>query len=162
MKLEPLFKSQDNKLYFLDGTEADLSKSLTLDAKDCNSSAPDSPFYCINLSWTLTGLDEDSYNEELLAALREFLKELEEKKAFAFINPVCDAPCQTELQKENLTLSMKHAARRIKDCTSVIGFAIPQESSSDFFIEELSAKHKQYIFLSKDQKLLENKEIVRF
>ena len=82
--------------------------------------------------------------------LRDELKSLEEKNEFVFIEPVFDKNASVE----QFTAAMKHTARRIKDCVSVIGFALPKEAEAqkDFFIEELSAKHQQYCFFSKSLK----------
>ena len=58
-----------------------------------------------------------------LATLRDFLKVLEEK------NIDCsDCPCVSSLDEQTVmdfTACMKHTARRIKDCKTVIGFELP-------------------------------------
>lgn len=167
MKLEPLFKAENNSLYFLDGKPLPVSGATEMDAKDCISaglcqSEDGSKAVRINLPWSLVGMDEESYNEEFLASFRDFLKDFEERKLYAFIVPVADVNPESPEQKENLTLSMKHTARRIKDCASVIGFAVPEEADFDYFIEELSAKHKQYIFFSGNEKRVVDNCIVRF
>ena len=167
MKLDPLFKSQSNKLYFLDGRQADALKSISLSACDCvnpkNYDGKTDSLLAIKIPWSLTGMDEESYNEEFLSSLRDFLKGLEEYKVYAFIVPFADVTCESESQKEDFTASMKHCARRIKDCSSIIGFAIPEEVSPSFFMEELKAKHGHYIFFSRNQELLlSDPEIVKY
>ena len=148
MKIEAKFYSEKNQLYFLDGSKAELN-SEKIKAYD--------------VKWTEDGLDEDSYNEEFLASLREQFKALEENGTYGCVVPVCDSACQTEEQKENLVASFKHCARRIKDCENIIGFAIPSEADSAYFMEELSAKHKHYIYFTKDQNLSKsNEKIVKF
>lgn len=148
MKIEAKFYSEKNQLYFLDGSKAELN-SEKIKAYD--------------VKWTEVGLDEDSYNEEFLANLREQFKALEENGTYCFVVPVCDSACQTEEQKENLVAGFKHCARRIKDCENIIGFAIPSEADSAYFMEELSAKHKHYIYFTKDQNLSKsNEKIVKF
>ena len=148
MKIEAKFYSEKNQLYFLDGSKAELN-SEKIKAYD--------------VKWTEVGLDEDSYNEEFLANVREQFKALEENGTYGFVVPVCDSACQTEEQKENLVASFKHCARRIKDCENIIGFAIPSEADSAYFMEELSAKHKHYIYFTKDQNLSKsNEKIVKF
>lgn len=147
MKIEAKFYCEDNQLFFLDGTKAEL-----------NSDSVKS----YEVKWTEVGLDEDSYNEEFLANLRDKLKALEEGNSYGYMVPVCDSECSTEEQKEAFVASMKHCSRRIKDCENVIGFSVPSEADSDFFMEELSAKHKHYIFFSGDENLVKsNNKIVK-
>ena len=63
---------------------------------------------------------------------------------------------------------MVHCARRIKDCTSVIGFAIPAEliaKDSDFgpdsyaqwFINEMNVKHGHYVYFADSAVIEANK-----
>ena len=133
MKLDRLFEVKGGKLFKISGEEYPLSE------KNVKS-----------LKWSeVEGAPED-YNEEFLAELRDELKSLEEKNEFVFIEPVLDKNASVE----QFTAAMKHTARRIKDCVSVIGFALPKEAEAqkDFFIEELSAKHQQYCFFSKSLK----------
>lgn len=167
MKLQPLFKSEDNKLYFLDGKELPVSGALEMEGKDCILSGlcqgeDGSKAIRINLPWSLVGMDEESYNEEFLASFRDFLKDFEDRKLFVFLVPVADVNPSTPEEKENFVQSMKHSARRIKDCASVIGYAIPNEVDPEYFIEELSAKHKQYLYFSANESLLKDNCIVRF
>ena len=163
MKLERQFEGKENKLYFIDGRAFSV-EDKTVSAEDFiqhkKEPAADKAL-AVTVPWTLIGKDEDNYNEDFLASLRDELKALEEKNLFAVIVPVADCECTTESEKENLTLSMKHCARRIKDCRSVIGFAVPEKADSSFFIDELSAKHAHYVFFSDDEKLLKEKTIVR-
>ena len=64
--------------------------------------------------------------------------------------------------------AMVHCARRIKDCTSVIGFAIPAEliaKDSDFgpdsyaqwFINEMNVKHGHYVYFADSAVIEANK-----
>lgn len=101
----------------------------------------------LSVKWSDVEGSPEEYNEEFLAKLRDNLKSLEEKKEFVFIEPLFDK----DGSKEGFTAAMKHTARRIKDCTSVIGFALPEEilEEKDFYIEELSAKHAHYCFFCK-------------
>lgn len=147
MKIEAKFYSENNELYFLDGSKADLGSERI-------------KAYSVN--WTSVGLDEDSYNEEFLAKLREEFKALEEKGIYGYVVPQCDSPCDSAIEKENFTASMKHCARRIKDCENIVGFSIPPEVDADFFMEELSAKHKHYIYFTKYQEIAaKNHKIVK-
>ncbi|MBR1722471.1 MAG: 23S rRNA (adenine(2030)-N(6))-methyltransferase RlmJ [Treponema sp.] len=131
MKLERLFEVKDNKLYKVSGEEV----------------SPEGKAFPVKWSEVEAGAEE--YNEDYLAKLREDLKSKEEKKEFVFIEPVFDK----DAGFEQFTAAMKHTARRIKDCVSVIGFAIPDAvvAQKDYYIEELSAKHGHYCFFCKQK-----------
>ena len=168
MKLAAQFTTKDNTLFFLDGTPLPVTGCPLVSAEDCKGNAlpqTDAKICMVNLPWSLVGMDEESYNEEFLAAFRDWLKMLETKQQYAVMVPVTDCPV-SDAQKADVTASMNHAARRIKDCTSVAGFAIPQGFSpadSDSFIEELSRKHAQYVYFSQDNAVLShNIQIVRY
>lgn len=130
MKLERLFEVKEGKLYTVAG------EPFSTEGK------------AFPVKWSDVENAPEEYNEDFLAKLREDLKAMEEKKEFVFIEPVYDKNGGAE----QFTAAMKHCARRIKDCVSVIGFAIPSEilSQRDFYIEELSAKHGHYCFFSKE------------
>lgn len=167
MKLESLFKSENNKLFFLDGKELPVLGSLVMEGGECVlpglcKGEDGSKAIRINVPWSLVGMDEENYNEEFLASFRDFLKDFEERKLFAFLVPIADVVPSSHEEKEMFVQSMKHCARRIKDCASVIGFAIPDEVDSEYFVEELSHKHKQYLYFSKNEDLLKDNCIVRF
>lgn len=117
---------------------------------------------CISIAWSKIGLDEENYDESFLAKLRDFFKSLEDKKIYAFILPLADKIPNSESEKENFIASFKHCARRIKDCTSIVGFAVPDCVNQNIFMQELLAKHSHYIFFSKNQNLLKDKFIVEF
>ena len=99
------------------------------------------------VKWSDVEGNPEEYNEDFLAKLRDELKSLEEKKEFVFIEPIFDKAADAE----QFTAAMKHCARRIKDCVSVIGFAIPNEifENRAFYTEELSTKHAHYCFFCK-------------
>ena len=99
------------------------------------------------VKWSDVEGNPEEYNEDFLAKLRDELKSLEEKKEFVFIEPIFDKAAGAE----QFTAAMKHCARRIKDCVSVIGFAIPNEifENRAFYTEELSTKHQHYCFFCK-------------
>lgn len=164
MKLEALFTAKDNSLFTVEGQAVALDSENRIQAGENFIPMPlkiDAPLF-IDVAWTLVGMDEESYNEAFLANLRDYLKLMEEKKQFAVIVPVADSDAGSPDKKEAFTASMKHCARRIKDCVSVIGFSIPQEADSGYFCDELSQKHSHYVFFSRDEKVLENKSIVRY
>ena len=165
MKLEARFKTSDNKLYTLDGAECAIYPETFESEKILGgqSSLPEGkgPF-ALSINWTTVGLDDQSYNEEFLASFRDFLKQLEEDDRYVLIVPVADKnPSSTE-EKSALTASMKHCARRLKDCASIVGFAVPEESDPEEFISELRQKHQHYAFFSRDTNLLQDKSIVKF
>lgn len=134
MKLEKIFDVKDGKLVKADGNSAD---GIEISAE--------------NLSWREIEPDaEGGYNEEKLAGLRLFLKDLEGTGKFVFINPEKDR----DGDFSQFTSAMKHAARRIKDCTAVAGFAVPagtQAADAAHFMAELSEKHAHYVFFSRDK-----------
>ena len=134
MKLERLFEAKNQKLYRISGEEVKVTPEMvkSLNWSDVESDPKNAP---------------EAYNEEFLAHLRDELKSLEAKSEFVFIEPRLDVDCGAE----QFTAAMKHTARRIKDCVSVIGFSIPEEiaETADFYREELSAKHAHYCFFCK-------------
>lgn len=160
MKLEAKFYAENNRLYFLDGKELDATKHIEITSGEIAEKCTDpDTLYGIKISYSEVGEDEDSYNEDFLAKLRDDLKALEEKNVFTFIIPVGS---EEDMHKEEFTFSMKHCARRIKDCESIAGFAVP-EYNADFFIDEVSAKHKHYVFFQKDEgKLKECEKLIRY
>ncbi|MCR4823691.1 MAG: hypothetical protein K5873_12560 [Treponema sp.] len=129
MKLERLFEVKDGKLYKAGG------EPFSLEGR------------AYPVKWSNVEAGAEEYNEDFLAKLRDELKAMEEKSSFVFIEPVFDKDASCE----QFTAAMKHCARRIKDCISVIGFAIPEEiyDKRAFYMEELSAKHSHYCFFCK-------------
>src|SRR5574344_1298253 len=170
MKLEALFKSEKNKLFNVDGKQVSLANCKVLKVEQCfeevkNNSVNIEDFVCsVEVPWSVVGTEEGGYNEEALASLRDWLKLIEEKNQFVIIEPLANDNLSIE-NKNTLTASMKHCARRIKDCVSVVGFSIPSqfhESDAKTFVEELSEKHSQYVFFSNDKALLTDEKIVKF
>lgn len=164
MKLESLFRAENKKLVRIsDDREYQAVNCPVKEAATClgEAKAKDvtDEFFAVNVPWSLVGFDEDNYNEQFLSDFRDFLKVLDEKKVYVYINPVVDKEISCDAQKEELTSSFKHCARRIKDCQCVVGFTIPDGADPVYFMEELSAKHAQYVYFSKDLSL-ENEKIV--
>ncbi|MCR5045735.1 MAG: hypothetical protein K6A42_04070 [Treponema sp.] len=100
-------------------------------------------------------LEDGSPNEAFLAELRNSLKEGEGKGEGALICPVIEASeCKDIDAALQATADFKHCARRIKDCQSVKGFAIPKifremergDELVENFKSELLEKHPHYIF----------------
>ncbi len=160
MKIEPKFYAKNNRLFFLDGTQADVAKKIDVenDLQKFNS-AEEHQIFRVKIKWNQVGSDEN-YDEEFLAKLRDALKSLEEKNAFAFIAPDSGQKNLSAVQREDFTASFRHCARRIKDCFNVIGFEIPRDADAEFFVQQLSEKHAQYIFFSSDKNLISVNEAI--
>ena len=136
MKLEPIFTAKQNKLYKI----ADNSQVDTANLKR------------IEVPWSTVELEEESYNEEFLALLRDQLKKLEGEGKFAVIAPVVDKHLESHEQEELFINAFNHTARRIKDCTSVVGMElVPQLKDKQAFIDTLAKKHAQYVYFSKEE-----------
>ena len=167
MKLEKRFYVESNRLYYIEGNKELEISGTRLSASACAGGgippADLSHLLLVDLPWTQVGCDESSYNEEFLASFRDFLKALEEKGGYAAIIPVADRqPASGE--GEAFVASFKHCARRVKDCASVAGFAVPAGIpgvDAAFFLEELSAKHPQYVFFSGEASLLTDPGLVK-
>ncbi|MCR5605273.1 MAG: hypothetical protein K6F69_00455 [Treponema sp.] len=139
MKLEKLFYAKDFKLFNKD------DKEVMLDSIPAKS-----------ISWKLIEpLNEGEYNEELLASMRDELKILDEKNSFIFMEAIADKNALNAEYAQVFTACMKHSARRLKDCVSIAGFSIPSELIAlgkpfvEDYINELSAKHAQYVYFVK-------------
>ena len=141
MKLEKRFEAKDNQLYRIGSAEA----------VDVSTMAK-------QVRWSDVEPEPEAYNEAFLAELRDALKAAEATGAYVFIEPVCDKAIDTPALTEQCIAAMKHCARRIKDCASVAGFALPgafaatgfaPNTSAALFIEALSQKHAQYVFFCK-------------
>ena len=100
-------------------------------------------------------LPEGGPNEEFLAALRSRLKEMEEKGQKVMIVPVAGPGDCADLDAAlEFSEMYKHCARRIKDCASVAGFAVPEvfagmEKGAELaenFKTILLEKHPHYTF----------------
>ena len=133
MKLAPIFTVKNKKLYKIaDGSEVD-SSSLKK----------------ITVSWSTVELDDEVYNEEFLANLREELKSLEAAGQFAVIVPLVDKALDTPEAEEAFINAFNHTARRVKDCTSLAGMELPPAlKDKQAFIDTLAIKHAQYVYFT--------------
>lgn len=141
MKLDPIFTVKNNKLFTIaDNAPVDLS---TLKR--------------IEIQWTTVEIEEESYNEEYLANLRDQLKPLDEINQFVILVPVVDKPLETPEQIELFINAYNHTARRIKDCTCIAGFELPSSllkfglkgnSAAADFMETVAKKHAQYVYFA--------------
>ena len=82
-------------------------------------------------------------------------KELDTQNQFVILCPVVDRKFETPEETEAFINAMNHTARRIKDCTCVAGFLLPDEllekgidgdSPAAAFMETLAVKHAQYVY----------------
>lgn len=137
MKLEKLFEVKDGRLYKVGGEEVDVAGMAK------------------TVRWSEVEPAPEAYDEAFLASLRDELKNLEAQKKFVYIDAVFDK----EGEPAQFIAAMKHCARRIKDCVSVAGFALPaaltaggfaEGSVAVDFVAELSQKHAQYVFFCKN------------
>jgi|GEM_PF-323216 len=188
MRLEAEYTAKDNRLFTLDGKEILLADMMRAEAamicgKELEPGARRKMIseltasnykpLCVYLPWFLVEASPETYNEALLASLRDFLKEIETDNLHAIIVPQPDDDSSPvplihygKLVPESASLftaAMKHTARRIKDCSSVIGFAIPRElllnglasgSPASVYMSELAEKHEQYVFFASQADIL--------
>lgn len=136
MKLDPVFTVKENKLYYIEDNSLVDVNSLTK----------------ISISWSTIEMEDECYNEEYLANLREQLKAMEDSKKYAVLVPVVDKPLESAEQVELFINAYNHAARRVKDCTSVAGFELPAELKvPQDFIDALAVKHAQYVYFTQEE-----------
>ena len=145
MKLDPLFTVKNKKLYKIaDGSEVDTS---TLKR--------------IEIPWTTVEMEDEIYNEEFLALLRDQLKKMEDAGIFAVLVPLADKALDTPEQEEAFINAFNHTARRIKDCISVAGFELaPQLKDKQAFMDTLAIKHAQYVYFTKAENPLSDNIVV--
>lgn len=161
MKFDPLFKSENNKLVKIEGNAVFNTEKLHLIYGENISSAElpseSSELVGIQVKWSAVELQPGVYNEEFLAVMRDYLKLLEKYGRFAFIIPQTVKQLPDTDTVQSYIDAMVHCARRIKDCTSVIGFAVPVEllekdsdlgpnSYSQWFVNEMNVKHGHYVY----------------
>lgn len=153
MKLEPLFFIKQNNLYKIQTQEkVELSNFQTVSYQEFTQNPLSNEFVKIDINWSAIELEDEVYNEELLAQLRDNLKKLDENNHFAIINPIADKQISSYDDADLFINACNHMARRIKDCESVIGLELPdqifaQEAAADF-MDTLSKKHANYVFFA--------------
>ncbi|MBP3709174.1 MAG: hypothetical protein J6I73_02010 [Treponema sp.] len=168
MKFTAQFTSRNGKLFFKDSEIAvPLECIVFIDACEIPLDAAaleqfarsfdDAFIVAVRVPRSSVDIGETRYDEAFLAVLRTFLKNREARNSFCntyeIIVPECDnSAVYSEEAAMRFIAAMCHTARRIKDCASVIGFAIPEAfstSQATAFIEEMRIKHSHYIFFSK-------------
>ena len=134
MKLDPIFTVKNKKLYKIaDGSEVDTSSLKR-----------------IAVAWSTVEIEDEAYNEEYLAGLRDQLKDMEATGSFAVLVPVVDKALETAEQEELFINAFNHTARRVKDCESLAGMELPpQLKDKQAFMETLAIKHAQYVYFTK-------------
>ena len=153
MKLEPLFFIKQNNLYKIQTQEkVELSNFQTVSYQEFTQNPLSNDFVKIDINWSSIELEDEVYNEELLAQLRDNLKKLDENNHFAIINPIADKQISSYDDADLFINACNHMARRVKDCESVIGLELPdqifaQEAAADF-MDTLSKKHANYVFFT--------------
>lgn len=178
MKLEPLFCVNNNSLVKLsDNEKIDLQNLPVLNSNDLNIN--NHQYYEIEIPWSLIELEDGVYNEEYLALLRDCLKKIENRNQFMIIKPMVDKSVESVDEIESFINTFNHTARRVKDCTALIGMEIPEvfvqkgfsdDSPISNFIETLDIKHSQFVYFVRkdflkddaDNDLLKNMKIVLF
>ena len=145
MKLNPIFTVKNKKLYKIaDNSEVDTSTLKRID-----------------IPWSTVELEDEAYNEEYLASLREQLKAMETSESFAVLVPVVDKPLESPEDEELFINAYNHTARRVKDCTSVAGLElVPQLKDKQAFMDTLAIKHAQYIYFTKAENPLSDNIVV--
>lgn len=179
MKFEPLVKVENNKIFLIsDNHKIDIKNSTEISGKDINSvsiPAEKNKLFAVQIYWEDIELSPEVYDEDYLAQLREFLKNLEESSNFAFIYPKTNKKLETPEDAETFMDAMVHTARRIKDAQSVIGFYIPDEilekdsiidenSYTCWFIDKMNKKHSHYVYFINKEKIknIENAAEIQF
>ena len=167
MKLDPLFTAKNNELYKIsNNSKVNLSDLIEIDGTKLVYT---SNFISkISIPWSKVELEDELYNEEFLANLRDYLKILDDKNQFAIIKPLVDKSLENQEQLELFINAFNHTARRTKDCVSLVGMELPPEllakgfgadSPSLQFMEKLEIKHAQFVYFA-DKKIISEQKIV--
>lgn len=145
MKLDPIFTVKNKKLYKIaDGSEVDTATLKRID-----------------IPWSTVELEDEAYNEEYLAGLRDQLKSMEAAGEYAVLVPVVDKSLETLEQEELFINAYNHTARRVKDCVSVAGLELPALlKDKGAFMETLAIKHAQYVYFTKAENPLSDDIVV--
>ena len=145
MKLDPIFTVKEKKLYKI----AD------------NSQVDTSSLKRIEIPWSTVEIEDEAYNEEYLAQLREELKGMEAAGEFAVLVPLVDKALENPEQEELFINAYNHTARRVKDCTSVAGFELAEKlKDKQAFMDTLAIKHAQYVYFTKAENPLSDDIVI--
>ena len=164
MKQNPLFRAEKNSLVRIEDNLAFSTSELNVvSLEKAASGTAEIPVTAVTVPWHSVELEPGVYNEEILAALRTYLKKLEDNGRFAFIVPKSEESLSDADSAGSFISAMVHTARRIKDCESVIGFALPEQfirndgsagisadGYSRWFINDMNVKHSHYVYFADD------------
>ena len=169
MKQNTLFRSEKNSLVRIEDNLAFSTSELNaVSLEKAASGTAEIPsgkntVTAVTVPWHSVELEPGVYNEEILAALRTYLKKLEENGRFAFIVPEAEESLSDADSAGSFISAMVHTARRVKDCKSVIGFALPEQfirndgsagisadGYSRWFINDMNVKHSHYVYFADD------------
>lgn len=167
MKFDPLLKYENNKLSCIASEENISTENVFVCNIDdfinsngeCVKSQNVPVVVGVKVPVKTVELSDGNYNEDILAKFRDVLKSFENSNLFFFVIPVIEQKFSNAEEADSVISAMKHTARRIKDCESVVGFEIPVEFLSQdagkvldenswtmWFVSEMSAKHKHYLY----------------
>ena len=85
MKLDPLFKLENNKLFTIDGKNV-IPNFVDITSIDSENNLLENSFFRLLINQSQIETEPECYNEEYLAKLRDFLKVMEEKNQFVILN----------------------------------------------------------------------------
>ena len=165
MKQNPLFRAEKNSLVRIEDNLTFSTSELNVvsleKAASGTAEIPSEKNTVTAVPWHSVELEPGVYNEEILAALRTYLKKLEDNGRFAFIVPKSEESLSDADSASSFISAMVHTARRIKDCESVIGFALPEQfirndgsagisadGYSRWFINDMNVKHSHYVYFA--------------
>lgn len=166
MKLDPKFEVKDNQLYTIAGEKVEFK---FIDVNDIESQKADekNAFYCIVVDQKTIEPEAECYNEEYLAKLRDYLKEMEETGCYGALHVIPEAAteaCDTP-ETVSYVACVKHATRRVKDCENLCGVYLCDKFAKDgdaakiaLLIDELNVKHKQYVYFAGNEVLVKAKK----
>ncbi len=157
MKVEPIFSFRGGFLVPPVGTAVP-AKPAQIQVKSLFEGAAEAKIaalaeegfnlFLLRVSLLEIASDYNSFNEAFLARLREILKSAEKNNIGAVIQILPDENAPHS-DAELLLSSIEHTARRLKDCSALLGFTLAAEAGSEFHAEaaiRLKKKHPSLIF----------------
>ena len=170
MKFDPRVKVENNKLYEISSNKEIDTQNIDFiniaDIKEDTFFSSKTALTAVNVGWADVEMEPGSYNEELLANLRNYLKKVEEAGSYAFIVAKAGKELTDADEADTFIKAMVHTARRIKDAESVVGFSLADElvekdeggefdenSYSQWFINDMNVKHGHYVYFAKQDLL---------
>ena len=158
MKVEPLFSFKGGILAGAGGKEfpavpaqmrlEDFSAGVA-EANIATLAAEGANLILLRLNLSQIALKPASFNEAALSRLREILKTAEERSAGAVLSIEDERDAASPSAQADLISAAEHTARRLKDCASLIGFAVPEGAGQEFLLEleaRFEKKHPTLLF----------------